>query len=153
MKHDVHRGFSVPELLLAVAIVAVLGLLAVPSYSSYLERTRVAQAVTDIRAISALISAYHQDHRDFPDTLSQIGAGGKLDPWGQPYVYLVFRTPSDKGHARKDKNLVPINSDYDLYSKGKDHASVAPLLAKQSRDDVVRANDGAFVGLASTYAP
>jgi general secretion pathway protein G len=28
-----------------------------------------------------------------------------------------------------------------------------PLTAKVSRDDIVRANDGAFVGLASEYDP
>jgi general secretion pathway protein G len=144
-------GFSVPELLLAVAVVAVLALVAAPSYSKYIDRTRVAQAVLDIAAINSLISSYYRDHHDFPDTLAQIGMGSKLDPWGRPYVYNVFRTHADIGHARKDKNLVPINSDYDLYSIGKDHASVPPLLAAQSRDDVVRANDGAFVGLASTY--
>lgn len=153
MKKAVTRGFSAVELLLAIAIVAVLALVAVPSYSAYIERTRVTQAITDIKAIEALITAYYQDQHDFPDTLAQIGAGGRLDPWGQPYVFLVFRTPSDRSQARKDKNLVPINSDYDLYSKGKDHASSAPLTAQKSRDDVVRANDGAFVGLASTYTP
>jgi general secretion pathway protein G len=151
MSTTTRRGFSVPELLLAVAIVAVLALVAVPSYSAYVERTRVTQAIVDIRAINALIKSYYVDNRDYPDSLSQVGAGAKLDPWGQPYVYKVFRTPADQGHARKDKNLVPINSDFDLYSRGKDHASSPPLTAAQSRDDVVRANDGAFVGLASTY--
>ncbi len=151
MVRHIQRGFSVPELLLAVAIVAVLALVAVPSYSQYVERTRVYQATIDIKALNALIANYYTDNRDYPDSLAQIGAGGKFDPWGQPYAYLVFRTPADKAQARKDKNLVPINSDYDLYSKGKDHDSRPPLLAKQSRDDVVRANDGAFVGLASTY--
>ena len=150
MTHSDH-GFSLAELLLAIAIAAVLALVAVPSYSAYIERTRVAQAVTDIRILEDLISAYYRDNRDFPDSLSQIGAGSRLDPWGRPYVYLVFRTPSDLGHARKDKNLVPINSDYDLYSIGKDNASRAALLARQSRDDVVRANDGSFVDLASNY--
>jgi general secretion pathway protein G len=143
-------GFSLFELLLAVSIVAVLALVAVPSYSNYKERTRVSQAVIDIAAIGALIRAYYQDNHDYPSSLSQIGAN-KVDPWGQPYVYKVFRTPSDRGSARKDKNLVPINSDYDLYSKGKDLASRPPLVAPPSRDDVVRANDGAFIGLASTY--
>lgn len=147
------RGFSVIELLLAIAIVAVLALVAVPSYSAYVDRTRVTQAITDIRAINALLKSYYVDNRDFPDTLSQVGAGAKLDPWGRPYVYKVFRTPADKGQARKDKNLVPINSDFDLYSVGKDGATSAPLTARPSRDDVVRANDGAFVGLASTYTP
>ncbi len=55
------------------------------------------------------------------------------------------------GQARKDRFLVPINSDYDLYSKGQDGESVAPLTAKKSQDDVVRANDGAFVGLAVNF--
>jgi len=52
---------------------------------------------------------------------------------------------------RKDRFLVPINSDFDLYSMGKDRDTVAPLTAKVSQDDIVRANDGAFVGLASEF--
>ncbi len=53
--------------------------------------------------------------------------------------------------ARKDRFLVPINSDYDLYSRGKDGLSVAPLTAAQSRDDIVRAANGTFVGLAEKF--
>ena len=55
------------------------------------------------------------------------------------------------GQARKVKFLVPINSRYDLYSMGKDGASVSPLTAKSSRDDIIMANDGGFVGLAKNY--
>ena len=150
MRFAADRGFSLLELLLSISILAVLALVAVPSYSNYRERTRVSQAVIDISAINALVRSYYQDNRDYPSSLSQIGAD-KVDPWGQPYVYKVFRTAADRGTARKDKNLVPINSDYDLYSKGKDRATLPPLLAPPSRDDVVRASDGAFVGLASTY--
>lgn len=151
MKRAAERGFTAIEMVIALAIIAVLGLVAVPSYSKYLDRTKVTQAVTDIAALNALIKAYYQDNRDYPNNLAQVGAGSRLDPWGQPYVYHVFRTHADIGTARKDKNLVPINSDYDLYSIGKDHLTRPPLLAPQSRDDVVRANDGAFVGLASAY--
>ena len=49
----------------------------------------------------------------------------------------------------KRKNLAPLNSDYDLYSMGKDGASQSSLMAKVSRDDVVRALDGRFMGRAS----
>jgi general secretion pathway protein G len=52
---------------------------------------------------------------------------------------------------RTDKNLVPLNSDYDLYSMGKDGESQIPLTVKISHDDIIRANDGAFVGLAIDY--
>ena len=55
------------------------------------------------------------------------------------------------GKARKDRFLVPLNSDYDLYSKGKDGKSSSPITASDSQDDVIRASDGSYVGLASQF--
>ncbi len=55
------------------------------------------------------------------------------------------------GQVRRDRFLVPINSDFDLYSIGKDGGSQAPFTAMDSRDDIVRANDGGYVGLASGF--
>lgn len=57
----------------------------------------------------------------------------------------------EKGKPRKDRFLVPINTDFDLYSSGKDGRSQQNLDAHYSRDDIVRANDGRFVGLAIEY--
>ena len=74
-----------------------------------------------------------------------------LDPGATVQVHEPRSGARARGSARKNKNLVPINSDFDLYSIGKDGASVAPLLAAKSRDDVIRANDGRFHGLASNY--
>ncbi len=104
-------------------------------------------------AIAALIDLYRTNNRVFPNSLADINMAGKLDPWNHPYKYLnLSPVPHGmNGKVRKDKNLVPINSDFDLYSMGKDGASQAPLTAAASRDDVVRANDGRFVGLASDY--
>ena len=50
-----------------------------------------------------------------------------------------------------DHQLHPINCDYDLYSVGKDGKSEAPLTAKVSQDDIIRANNGGYVGLVSNY--
>jgi general secretion pathway protein G len=147
------RGLTVLELMLALAILGVLAALALPAYSNYQERVRVAQAITDIRDIGVKLRHYQVDNRVFPDDLGPVGMAAKLDPWGRPYQYLNLAEVGAIGKARKDKNLVPINSDFDLYSVGKDGASVGPLNAKASRDDVVRANDGRFVGLASDYDP
>jgi len=55
------------------------------------------------------------------------------------------------GGARKDRFLVPINSDFDLYSMGVDGESVGPLTAIKSHDDIIRANDGGYYGLASNF--
>jgi len=145
------RGFTLPELLIALAIIAVIGAIAFPAYSDYVERARVQQAIQDITVLNKLLRKYEDDHRSMPPSLTSIGAQDMRDPWGRPYYYQRLESPSDKGKARKNKNLVPINADFDLYSAGKDGDTMPPLTAKPSRDDVVMANDGAFIGLASVY--
>jgi general secretion pathway protein G len=144
-------GFTLVELLIALAIAAVLAAIALPAYSNYLERARVNQAITDIRMLNVTLRKYEDDHHDVPGGLAAVGVAGKLDPWGRPYVYLKLGGKSTMGQARKNKNLVPINSNFDLYSQGKDGASMPPLTAKPSLDDVVLANDGGFAGLAADY--
>jgi general secretion pathway protein G len=74
------------------------------------------------------------------------------DPWGNPYEYLkIMGNGPGRGQCRKDKFLNPLNDDYDLYSKGRDGASQAPLTAQASHDDVVRASNGSFIGPALNY--
>ena len=86
-----------------------------------------------------------------PNSLAQIGYGSLMDPWGNPYQYLNHSTHRGLGQDRKDRFLVPLNSDYDLYSMGKDGQSSPPITAKNSLDDTIRASDGAYVGLASQF--
>jgi general secretion pathway protein G len=75
-----------------------------------------------------------------------------LDPWGNEYQYLNIRAAGGGvGGFRKDGNLNPLNTDFDLYSMGADGSSAGPLSAKKSRDDIVRANNGAFIGLGEDY--
>ena len=52
---------------------------------------------------------------------------------------------------RKDHKLNPINSDFDLYSMGKNGVSKTQISNKDSLDDVIRANNGGFVGRASDF--
>ncbi|MHB8411164.1 MAG: prepilin-type cleavage/methylation domain-containing protein [Candidatus Acidiferrales bacterium] len=113
---------------------------------------KVARAVGDINAIEADLAAYEASNSgNLPNSLAGIGRGNMLDPWGHPYQYLNFATAKGNGAFRKDRFLVPLNSDYDLYSMGRDGLSQPPITAKVSQDDIIRANDGSFVGLASQY--
>jgi len=143
-------GFTLIELMVVILIIAIAAAIALPWYSSYRDRVKIGQAITDIGALNTSARHYILDNRVPPPSLAAIGAAGKLDPWGSPYVYLDLTT-AGIGKARKNKNLVPINSEYDLYSKGKDGNSTMPLTAQASRDDVILANDGRFIGLASDY--
>ncbi len=147
------RGLTLIELMLAVAIVGIFAAIALPAYDRYRERIRTLQAVSDIGAISTLIYKFAHDEGRFPDSLANVGADAMRDPWGNPYQYVNHDDRGSRGQWRKDKNIVPINADFDVFSMGKDGRSVPPLTAKHSRDDIVRANDGRFIGLASEYDP
>lgn len=149
------RAFTLIELMVTVAIIGVLGSIAMPAYQDYQGEAKALQAISDIQNIEQRLEVYYSSgNNKYPPSLAEANADKILDPWGNPYQYMNLSDPSikgAKGKARKDHNLVPINSDFDLYSMGKDGASVSPLTAKASRDDIVRANNGRFIGLASKY--
>jgi general secretion pathway protein G len=70
-----------------------------------------------------------------------------VDPWGNPYQYKKF----SNDQMRKDRFAQDVNTDYDLYSKGRDKLTQASLTAEESHDDVIRGNNGLYKGLASAF--
>lgn len=145
-------GFTIIELMLAVAVVGILATLAISSYSGYRERARQTQAKQDIAILQGLIKNYETDNLALPASLAAVGNAGRLDPWGRPYVYLDLTPPGARGAARKDRRLVPINSDFDLYSDGKDGLTHQQLTHRDSQDDIARARDGGFIGVAADFS-
>ncbi len=147
-----HAGMTVIELLLVMVIMGILTAVAVPAYNNYTDRIRVSNAITDIMTIQVMIDQFFNDTGAWPDSLADIGVDWD-DPYGNPYGYLRIDggPPGSEGLQRKDHNLVPVNSDYDLYSSGKDGGSQPAFSSQQSRDDIVRAQNGAYMGLASEY--
>jgi general secretion pathway protein G len=168
-------GFTLVEVVLGLAIVAVLAAIATPAYTSALEAARVTRAIGDISAIDREVRLHLLDKGCLPSNLNAIGFASLRDPWGRTYVYGVLPAAGGggggrgggggggggcgacaggcltAGAARKDRRLVPINADFDLYSLGRDGKSAPALTAAVSQDDVVRGSDGGFVGLGKAY--
>lgn len=48
-----HRGFTLIEVLVVIVLVAILASVAVPSYTAYVQRSRVAQATSTLAAFAA----------------------------------------------------------------------------------------------------
>jgi len=141
------------ELMITLAIVILLVSIAVPAYDRLAQTAKVARSIGDIGVISIEVGKFQLRNNDaLPENLDELGADIPLDPWDSPYAYLrIVTVGSGDGEIRKDNNLKTLNSDFDLYSLGKDGDSAGPLSAKASRDDIVRANNGAFIGLGEDY--
>lgn len=145
----IRRAFTLVELLAAIVVIGILAAFGIAKYRDRQEQVRVNVAIMELQAIQMQLAAMDP----LPATLAEIGRGDARDPWGNPYVYFRF-TEFKNGvptGARRDRNLRPINTDFDLYSVGKDGATSAQLTASKSRDDIVVANDGRYVGLAEGF--
>jgi general secretion pathway protein G len=142
-------GFTLVEVMIAGAILSVLAALTTTNYQVYIQRVRVARAVVEVKGIATQLDTISNNDERLPSSLASIGLA-KTDPWGRLYRYLRLTKPP-QATARKDQFLVPLNSDYDLYSTGVDGLSRPAITHPDSLDDVVRGANGAFIGLARNY--
>lgn len=217
----VEAGFTLLELMIVAAILAVLASIAVPAYQSSLLIARVQKCKQELRTISNDVDVFHVTQGSLPLSLAEVGHHGRRDPWGQPYVFFNFQmgtgdnldwaveagvldpeaTSVSAGGSsisvrsgagggdrsplanvdnvtpelvsriaeiqvtrqapvesapiedtkRRDQFLFPLNTDYDLFSLGANRIATADLGSSESRDDVIRANNGGFYGLAGDY--
>lgn len=148
------HGFTLMEIVITIAIIGILAAIAVPNYITYRYKGKIAHAISEINSIETAIGNYQAKEGHLPNSLSDANIGLIVDPWGRSYQYLRIdggTAPGLNGLRRRDKNANPVNSDYDLYSMGKDGKTVAQFTAKAARDDIVRANDGRYIGLAENH--
>jgi general secretion pathway protein G len=146
-------GFTLLELMIVIAVIATLASIGAIRYSSSLQTARNMVVEREMSRIQDEIDLFELRNGTLPLTLADLELPDTTDPWGNPYQYLNFSTIKGKGNGqkRKDKFIVPLNSTYDFYSMGPDGKTAAPLTAQASRDDIVRANDGDYLGPAADY--
>ncbi len=146
-----NRAFTVIEIAVAVMIASLVFATAAPAIIKFVDIVKTEEAEEGIEDLIADIDQFLIDNGRLPVDLVEVFGQVPIDPWGNPYQYLNFDNVKGKGKKRKDKNLVPINTDYDFYSMGPDGKSTSPLTASISRDDIIRARDGAYIGVAEDY--
>lgn len=145
-------GFTLIEVMIAVAIVALLASVAMPAYTAWRNRALSRQTGQELAVMSAIIDQYGADNGGvYPADLSVVGLSAKTDPWGRTYTYVRISDNGSSALRRQDKSTNPINLDYDLYSVGPDGLTAKQLDNASSKDDIVRGRNGRFFGLASDF--
>lgn len=119
------QGFTLIEIMVVVAIIAILGAAVVPLIMDRPDQARVVKAKQDIKSIESALELYRLDNFNYPSTDQGLEAliekptgdpepanwkdGGYLktlakDPWGREYIYM---SPGEAG-------------DFDIISLGRD---------------------------------
>jgi general secretion pathway protein G len=145
------QSFTLLELIIIIMIIGILIGIAAPLYADFVHRAKVERAKWEIRQFESAINIYYYKYTVYPSNLSDLVEGSGLDPWGNPYQYVSSHDPDWNHRFRFDRNMKPVNSDFDLCSTGPDGQTSRNLNASKSQDDVVRAGNGSFAGLGAEY--
>jgi general secretion pathway protein G len=137
--------------MVVIAIMAVLSAVSIQAFSNFLRKAEASTVVTDIRFLEREIYKHRSMTGYYPESLKTVGLESMQDPWGNSYHYARICDVWGKGGIRKDRFMNPLNTDFDLYSPGPDRKTAPQLNEADARDDIVRANNGEFVGLATDY--
>jgi type IV pilus assembly protein PilE len=89
-------GFTLIEVMITVAVVAILAAIAYPNYTDYIRRGQVTEAPANLMAYRARMEQYYQDHRNYGSG-SDCGVLVPVFPDAEHFSYAC--TTSSAGQA------------------------------------------------------
>jgi type IV pilus assembly protein PilE len=66
-------GFTLIELMITVAIVAIIAAIAYPQYTTYVQRSRIAEATGTLSTTRVRLEQFYQDNRNYGSTATDCG--------------------------------------------------------------------------------
>ncbi len=111
MIQNARRAFTLIELLIVVAIIAILAAIAVPNFLEAQVRSKVSRAVNDMRTLATALEAYFVDANSYPpdgtdlpptgfNPLVDFDVARRMRPLTTPMAYLTT-LPTDPFHTEK----------------------------------------------------
>ena len=88
-----HRGFTLIELMVVVAVIGILTAIAIPLYTNMQLRARVAKAQADARALVSAISIYSAHMHSLPPNLAALNAAA-VNAEGETAGPFMASTPN-----------------------------------------------------------
>lgn len=166
MRRQRQSGLTLIEIMIAVAILAIISAIAIPLYQGYIAEARIGTAIKDIRQAELILDDLALDNNlgsldagntavrgvylQTPGGQLALGDSGStpagtqpwLDPWGNIYRYRRPATRTDGGGNVSNDSVNP--QGYDLFSLGPDGV--------QNGDDIMRGCNGEFAGTAGGHS-
>lgn len=75
MRIKANKGFTLIEVMITVAIIGILAAIAIPAYTQYVQRGRVAEATSNLSSLRVALEQYYQDNRTYVGGVSAPAAG------------------------------------------------------------------------------
>ena len=85
---SMQKGFTLIELMIVVAIIAILAAIAIPAYQNYLIRSQVTEGVTLMDGAKVAMTEFHANNGRFPGNNTSAGVGQPTSITGK-YVTSV----------------------------------------------------------------
>ena len=93
------RGFTLIEVMITVAIVAILASIALPSYSDYVRRGRIPEATSNLSANNAKMEQWFQDAKSYYATGSTSSCGVSISSSNLKYFTLTCSPGSSTSYT------------------------------------------------------
>jgi type IV pilus assembly protein PilE len=88
------RGFTLIELMVTVAIVAILGMVALPAYQDYVRRGQIPDGLSNLSYFQVKMEQYFQDNRSY-GTGTACATGASWSFATSPSKYFTFSCAND----------------------------------------------------------
>ncbi len=115
------RGFTLIELMIVIAIIAIIGAIVVPSVTSAVRKARIKTTRVGLENVKNAIESYHADTGQYPPSLSDLKTRPSDEKaaksWEGPYIEreLVDAWKNEYVYTLNPKGTQPR---YELYSWG-----------------------------------
>ena len=83
MKKSIQKGFTLIELMIVVAIIAILAAIAIPAYQDYTIRSQVSEGLSLADGAKTAIAEFYSNRGDFPASNSSAGLAAAGDIQGK----------------------------------------------------------------------
>ena len=87
------QGFTLIELMITVAIIAILSAIAIPAYSEYVMRARITEATNALSDQRLKMERYFQDHRRYDDPTGPACTPNTVAPPPAATAHFLYTCP------------------------------------------------------------